>query len=269
MKRLVVATFLAVLWVSSSAWAQDLPPDVRINEIRLDSNATGSDEDAQEFFELIGEPGTDLSDLTYVVLGDGAGGFGVIEELVDLEGEMLDENGFFVVADEPFFFGGTANPPDLDVSLNFENDNTTHLLVFNYDFAMASTIVNDDLDTDDAETGAFPRRGSLEITPWELLIDSVARLDPDVTDLVYTDNAIGPDPPSFGPAHLVRCPLESDLDVWGIGDFVVPALPEDAVDTPGEANHCHVAMYGPGGRTSAEFFPDGLVFAVIDEDGSD
>ncbi|MCA9432644.1 MAG: hypothetical protein KC940_19175, partial [Candidatus Omnitrophica bacterium] len=54
--------------------------DVRINEIRIDQPSTDTD----EYFELVGPPGLSLNGLTYLVIGDGVGGSGEIEEMTDL-----------------------------------------------------------------------------------------------------------------------------------------------------------------------------------------
>lgn len=104
---------------------------LRINEIRVDQPGTDND----EYFELFGDPGASLNGLTYLVIGDGAGGSGVIEAVVDLSGLSLDANGYFVAAEGSFGLGIS----DLTASLNFENgDSVTHLLVS--DFTGASTL---------------------------------------------------------------------------------------------------------------------------------
>ena len=84
-----------------------------INEIRIDQ--PGSDVD--EYFELSGPAGESLDGLTYLVIGDGTGGSGVIEAVVDLSGATIPAGGFFVAAEASFTLG-TA---DLTTSLGFEN----------------------------------------------------------------------------------------------------------------------------------------------------
>lgn len=97
---------------------------VRINEIRV-THPGGSE--AQEYFELRGDPGTSLDCLHYVVLGPG----GVVEELVDLTGGVIGPTGVFLVAQasfNPALFPG-APAPNLVTTLNFVNGgNRTHLL---------------------------------------------------------------------------------------------------------------------------------------------
>ena len=131
------------------------PP--RINEIRIDQPGTDND----EYFELAGDAGTDLTGLSYLVIGDGIGGAGVIEAVVDLGGTAIPASGFFVAAEGTFSLGVA----DLTTSLNFENsDNVTHLVVDGFVGA-----AGDDLDTDDD--------GILDSTPWSSVIDCVALVE--------------------------------------------------------------------------------------------
>ena len=98
----------ALLLAVVPAWAGILP--TQINEIRIDQ--PGSDVD--EYFELSGEPGASLDGLTYLVIGDGGGGSGVIEAVVDLGGAELGPNGFLLVAEASF----TLATADLTATLN-------------------------------------------------------------------------------------------------------------------------------------------------------
>ncbi|MGJ3240040.1 MAG: ExeM/NucH family extracellular endonuclease [Anaerolineae bacterium] len=185
-------------------------PAVHINEIRIDQ--PGADND--EYFELFAPAGTSLDGLTYLVIGDGAGGSGVIDAVVDLSGQTVSASGFFTVAEGTFTLG-TA---ELTATLNFENsDNVTHLLVS--DFTGTN---DDDLDTDDD--------GILDSTPWTDLLDSVGLVEtPGSGDLLYSNTLVGPDG-SFVPGHVFRCP---DGDgAWQIGAFGLDN------DTPGDTNDC-------------------------------
>ena len=58
---------------------------VTISEIRIDQPSTDND----EYFELAGAAGTSMNGLTYLVIGDGTGGSGVIEAVVDLTGQSI------------------------------------------------------------------------------------------------------------------------------------------------------------------------------------
>ncbi|MGH3650166.1 MAG: ExeM/NucH family extracellular endonuclease, partial [Acidimicrobiia bacterium] len=183
-----------------------------INEIRIDQG--GGDDD--EYFELSGEPNVSLGGLTYVVIGDGSGGSGVIEEMESLDGLSLDADGFFVGAEDSFTLGDA----DLVANLNFENsDNVTHLLVDGFTGSNG-----DDLDTDDD--------GVLDVEPWANIVDSVSvveTFDFDDGDRIYGDATVGPDG-SFVPGHAYDC----DAFGWLIGAFA----PLGRTDTPGAANDC-------------------------------
>ena len=186
--------------------------DVMLNEARL--NQPGADDD--EYFELTGTAGALLDGMTLVVIGDGAGGGGVIEEAVDLSGQTIAANGFFLCG-EPTMTIGT---PDLAYELNFESsDQTTHMLVSGF-----TGMIDDDLDTDDD--------GVLDIEPWGSVLDCVAYVGPDPAagDPVYCSTTVGPDG-EYTPGHAYRCPD-------GDGDWYVGAFELSVLDTPGAANYC-------------------------------
>lgn len=201
----VVFGLLALL---SCQWATA----IQISEIRIDQPSSDND----EFFELSGVAGESLNDLTYLVLGDGAGGSGVIEAVISLEGQSLSTAGFFVAAESTFTLG-TA---DLTTSINFENsDNVTHLLVRGFSGANG-----DDLDTDDD--------GNLDTIPWTDVEDAVALVESIGNgDRVYATQlggaSVGPDG-SFVPGYV--CLADG---VFVIGAFD-PSAP-DAIDSPGSA----------------------------------
>jgi hypothetical protein len=189
-----------------------------MNEIRIDQPSTDND----EFFELYGTPGASLDGLTYIVIGDGTGGSGIIEEAVSLTGQTVPGSGFFVAAESTFTLG-TA---DLTTSLNFENsDNVTHLLVEGF-----SGSVGDDLDTDDDCI--------LETTPWTAVTDGVALIEeanpPTGTECEYATGlglpTVGPDG-SFVPGLTGRDP--DGTGPWVIGPFDIL----DGGDTPGASNN--------------------------------
>jgi predicted extracellular nuclease len=189
-------------------------PEVEINEIRVDQPSDDND----EYFELVGASGTSLDGLTYLVIGDGTGGSGVIEAVIDLGGNTIPASGFFVVAENTFSLG-TA---DLTANLNFENsDNVTHLLVSGF-----SGSNGDDLDTNDD--------GTLDATPWTEVVDLIALVEeenpPSGTEYHYGPPSIGPDG-SFVPGHVFRC-----LEGWVIGEFD----PASGDDTPGAENDCAI-----------------------------
>jgi hypothetical protein len=187
---------------------------VRISEIRIDQ--PGSDID--EYFELAGPPGTSLDGLTYVVIGDGPGGSGTVEEAIELSGLAIPDDGHFVAVEESFTLVPLAEV-DLVLAgngLGFENgDNVTHRLVLNFTGRTGM-----DLDVDDDCL--------LDELPWEQTVDTIALVDDtNGGDCVYGE-AVGPDGGTV-PAHVYRCEGPSS---WTIG-AVDPAAGDD---TPGAPN---------------------------------
>ncbi len=245
-RRAATALSFAILFLASGP----LFAQVSISEIRIDQ--PGGDND--EYFELAGTGGADLSALTYVVIGDGTGGSGVIEAAVGLSGWSIPGSGFFVAAESTFGLGAA----DLTTSLNFENsDNVTHLLVS--DFLGSS---GDDLDTNDD--------GILDSTPWSSLADCIGLVETAGSgDLIYCADTVGPDG-AFVPGHAIDCP----------GGFQVGAFdPAGGNDTPGAVNDCgqisvsisEIRIDQPGGDND-EYFElagdagdalDGLSYLVI------
>lgn len=203
---LIAILLLALLLLTQTAiLAQS---GVTINEIRIDQPGT----DYDEYFELAGPAGASLDGLTYLVIGDGASGSGVIENVTDLTGQTIPSSGFFVVAEGSFTLGAA----NLTTNLNFENsDNVTHLLVDGFRGANGA-----DLDTNDD--------GVLDLEPWNSIVDSVALIETVGSgDQVYSANTVGPDG-SFVPGHAFLCDAG-----WEIGGFGAGSN-----DTPGAANNC-------------------------------
>lgn len=189
-----------------------------LNEIRIDQPSTDND----EFFEIFGTPGASLDGLTYVVIGDGAGGSGTIEAAVPLTGQVMPASGFFVAAEATF----TLGVADLTTTLNFENgDNVTHMLVAGF-----TGSVGDDLDTDDD--------CALDVTPWTSVGDAVALIEepnpPTGTECEYATDlgfpTVGPDG-SFVPGLVGRDPDGDGPWVFG------PFDPTGGGDTPGSSNN--------------------------------
>lgn len=201
-------------------------PDVLgviINEIRIDQGGTDND----EYFELKGVPGTPLDSLTYLVIGDGTGGSGVIEAVVSLAGETIQADGLFLAAEATFGVTFPTATVDLTTNLNFENsDNVTHLIV--QDFSGNN---GDDLDTNDDCV--------LDVTPWGVIVDSIALLESDNDvggpaagqECHYGPPSVGPDG-TFVPGHVYRCPTDP-MGPWLIGGFT-----PGTDDSPDAENPC-------------------------------
>ena len=198
---------------------------VVINEIRIDQ--PGADTD--EYFELAGSPGTSLDGLSYIVIGDGTGGSGVIESVTDLTGQVIPEDGFFLAAESTFSLAGDV---DLTTSLNFENgDNVTQLLVSGLTAANGS-----DLDSNDD--------GILDSTPWTGILDSVALLNSSGSgDRVYSNTFIGPVDDSV-PAYVFRDP--DTTGSWQPG----PLDTAGGQDSPGTMNSSTVVTVSEPGTST-------------------
>ena len=220
---------VGLLFTTTAAFAG--PPDIKITEIRIDH--VGSD--INEYFELAGEPGQSLDDLTYIVIGDFGTNGGVIDAAVDLTGHSINDSGFFLVAESTFTLGPPA--PDLTLDLDFENsDNVTHLLVAGFAGA-----VGDDLDIEDDCV--------LNSTPWTSMVDLIALIEeenpPDGTECHYGPPTIGPNG-DFVPSHVYLC---VSLNLWQIGDHFDLEL----FDTPGEPNpECAVSCLSGGAAPDVE-----------------
>lgn len=201
------------------------PPDVRINEIRTDQ--AGGDSD--EYFELTGAPGTSLDGVTYLVIGDPVSGInsGVIETIINLNGETIPADGFFLAAESSLTIGGGQAEVDLNLGasgLNFEgDDNTTHMIVQGF---VGSS--GQDLDSNDD--------GEFDVAPWMNVIDLVAIIKMENPPTLGQEYHYGP--PTVGPegatspGHVIRCPDSTGNWIIGILD------PVGTDDTPGEANDC-------------------------------
>lgn len=252
-RTLAVLSALAMLAALIPATALAAGDGITINEIRIDQ--PGGDVD--EYFELSGDADASLDGLTYLVIGDGSGGSGVIENVTDLSGHTLDSNGFFVAAESTFTLG-TA---DLTETLDFENsDNVTHLLVDGFTGSSG-----DDLDTDDD--------GTLDTTPWTEIVDSVALVESFSSgEEIYSSVTVGPDG-SFVPGHVYDC-ID---DGWTIGSF------GGGEDTPGEVNICDASepeplelaineVQGPGDSSPVEgelVTVEGIVVGDFQGDGEE
>jgi hypothetical protein len=180
-----------------------------INEIRVDQ--AGTDDD--EYFELLGQPGESLDGLTYITIGDGTGGSGVIEAVVDLSGLSIPADAHFLAV-EATYTAACGDVADLVADINFENsDNVTHMLVTNFTGAPG-----DDVDIDED--------GVIENPLWDSIVDCIALIEtPGTGEFTYCGNTVGPDG-TYAVAHAVVCD-----GYWNVGAFDLCVL-----DTPGFPN---------------------------------
>jgi len=212
-----VADILAVI----SAWGNECDPGgtdaLHINELRIDHSGA----DDNEYVELGGPASTSLDGYSYIVIGDGTGGLGVLETVIDLTGLAIAEDGLLSIGKVEMNIG----VPDVIIDgLYFENSDTvTHLLVQGL-----TAVLGDDLDAEDD--------GILDDVYWASEADSVGLQDADsdgtIYGLLYTDTIIGPNG-IYPPAHIFRCPDGGDWNMGVFGDL--------AMDTPGEPNMCDIS----------------------------
>jgi hypothetical protein len=189
----------------------------RLNEFVADH--TG--EDQCEFVEIIGEPETDYSDYSVLVVEGDAGNSnpGSIDAAIPLA--ITDEVGIFASA---------------ALAGQLENGSSTLLLVAGF---AGGTL---DLDTDDD--------GTIDEEPWTELADAIAVSDGGPGDLHYAARALlepGFDGNSFAVGGASRIPDGADTDSpddWVRNDFdgegldcgTGTPLPGEALNTPGAPN---------------------------------
>ena len=216
-------------------WAQ-----IKLSEIRTDQPSA----DVNEFFELRGLSGASLDGITYLVIGEqsGTGSGGGIEMALDLTGNSIPSDGYFLATEDSFqngsgevFSGITADLSLSGNAFNFENsDNVTHLIVQGFNGARG-----DDIDLND-DGVLFPNDLN-DPNVWSSVLDAVgfvenASVPPVGTEYVYGAalgfEDIGPDA-GLVPGILFRD--ETQMDVWQIGVFAL-ADPNTIDDTPGTHN---------------------------------
>ena len=148
----------------------------------------------------------------------------VVEFAQALQGQTIPASGFFLAARSTLTLNGAVPNLVLPATPEFENsDNVTHMLVFGFTGAL-----NQDLDTNDD--------GTLDVTPWATMLQSIAFIEnnatpPVGTEYAYGDVRVGPDANGFVPSQLAYCPTTS---AWTIGPFDFVLTP--GFDTPGAAN---------------------------------
>ena len=188
---------------------------VQLQEIRIDQ----PDADNDEYAEIHGYGSPTLDGLFYIVIGDGSGGSGTIENVTDLSGITIPESGTLLLAEDADTLGAVT---DVIVNLNFENsDNVTHLLVMNFYGSYG-----DDLDTNDD--------GVLDVIPWTEVIDGVRIIeDPTGGEHTYGDvEQVGPTVDGYVPVHVYR--YTSSCGNFAIGTY--DPYDELSADSPGVEN---------------------------------
>jgi len=180
--------------------------------------------DDQEFVELEWDAfGTLNNRMLLVVEGDSSSsGLGELDFAVDLTGEQIPTNGFYVI--------GTAGGPDVDLVVGpdnvFENGTETFYLVVATDPAAVLALVGTDVDADDDLVT------DIATMPGVTIVDIVAITDGDAGDEVYDGaQVLGPDGGSV-PAGVFRG--NDAPNAWCTDTFLDENLGSDR--TPGEPN---------------------------------
>jgi hypothetical protein len=238
-KHTVLAAIATLVFVQGSAAAQ-----VVINEVRTDQPQTDND----EYIELAGPGGTNIQDLTIIILGDafldpgtGLGGSGSIEAIIPLaapDGETertIPNDGYLLIAESTFSLGGGV---DLETDLRLENnDNITIFLVRDY----ADLALGHDLDADDNGLLDFEDESLVDPppAPWAAALDIIAIIEEDNPpqapdgEFHYGPPTVGPNG-VFAPGYVYRCADGDPAGTFLVGGFD----PADAEDTPGAENDC-------------------------------
>jgi hypothetical protein len=199
--------------------------DIVISEIRIDQVGI----DIDEFVEIKGPPGTSLSGMTYIVIGDSSAGTGGFDESFDLSSMTIPSSGYLVIAEDSF----TLGVADVIESLNFENETVTHAIVLGYDDNVIDIDTNDD--------------GQIDTPAWTEIVDMVGVVDPDSNDFAYGDTIIPPTNSGRMASGIYRCEPSGE---WSVADYSDTTL----FHTPGSINTDCPSDFGCGidGRPCTE-----------------
>ena len=182
--------------------------DPVINEVLV--SHTGADN--TEFFELFGTPGASLDGLSVVAVDANTGEY---EFRFDFgAGDVLGDNGFFLVGNPEGLFANYGVTPDLEIATNsLQNNSATYALV---------------------ETASLPGGVGTAVSGSEVVLDAVASTagDVDTGNFVFNAPVIGPDG-TFLPAGVRRAVDGVDTDT--AADFVIGNFSLSQDNTPTSA----------------------------------
>jgi len=205
----------------------------KINE--FSASTTGTD---VEYIEIYGTPNTDYSAYTLLEIEGDSSYSGKVDEVISIG--TTDASGFYL---------GSLPANAL------ENGSLTLLLVKNF-----SGSYGIDLDTDN--------NGSLDVTPWEAIVDAVAIHDGGTSDNTYGVPVLGKNydgVSSYAPGGASRIPdgfdteastdwVRNDFDLAGIPGYAGSLGPGEALNTPGAPNEIYVAPPEACGDTFTPIF---------------
>jgi len=192
----------------------------KINE--FSASTIGTD---VEYIEIYGTPNINYSAYTLLEIEGDSYNSGKVDEVISIG--TTDANGFYL---------GSLPANAL------ENGSLTLLLVKNFSGSYGS-----DLDTDN--------NGSLDVTPWEAIVDAVAIHDGGSSDNTYGVPVLGKNydgVSSYAPGGASRIPdgfdteastdwVRNDFDLAGIPGYIGSLGPGEALNTPGAPNEIYIA----------------------------
>ena len=217
---------------------------VRITEIRVDQ----PQRDKDQYVEISGPPGTPLDGLTYVVVGDEVlskvpSPQGRIQNAISLNGHQIGASGTFVIGRSTL----SLATPDLVTPLVFKKiSNCTHMLVTGF-----GGYQGQDLDLLD--------NGTLNVTPWTGIVDSVALLRKTTGAGIYTTVKVGPDNPQAQLYGVDWQPISYFLP-FQASNFVTPPF---AGYTSGHSTYSRSAAEAMTILTGSPYFPGGFMEYVL------
>ncbi len=195
----------------------DIPlPNVTINELRISSS--GSSDNVSNYVELFGEPSTNLTGLSIVVL---SGEFepGQVDFAFNISSGSTDADGVFLLANSDIASvipQAELESTDVVQSFDFFGSPSTFLLVQDFTGSQGDDL---DLDNDGILDNAIGT-----------ILDSVSLVDGDDNiDVSYSDQIFGPSG-NFTPSGVARTGTN------GTGEFQILDFGDVSIDTPGFSN---------------------------------
>ena len=218
---------------SHTADCEGEPSGPVLNEFSIDTASTDI-----EFYEVYGAPSTDYSDLA----------------ILQVEGDGTSESRGSVITVDAVGSTDEAGLWSVDLPANrVQNGTLTLLLVSGYT-GDGTTVIDADRD------GVID-----EGAPWTELVDSVAILDGNAGDLVYSEAVLadGYDGEAFAPGGASRIPdghdsdtaadwVRNDFDKAGFPGFDGPPAPGQAWNTPGAPNEVYEEEEPPPGGSCGD-----------------
>jgi hypothetical protein len=220
------------------------PGSLQISEIRVDQPGR----DADQYFEITGTPGTSLDGLTYVVIGDEVltkvpSPQGRIQVAVSLDGHTIGANGTFLVGRPTL---SLATPGMTSPFIFKKMGSCTHMLVTGF-----SSYLGKDLDLLD--------NGTLNITPWTSIVDSVSLLRKTTGAGIYSAIKVGPDNPQAQLYGVDWQPITYFLP-YQASNFVTPPF---AGYLSGHSTFSRSSAEVLTQLTGSKYFPGGFAETVV------